>query len=147
MHIYLVGSLKDDNFPMVADALRAAGHEVFDDWRGAGCDGDARWREYELNERERGYVEALRAPFASNGREFDRKNIDDSDVVIAVCKPNKLPGASSVAEMAYARWHKGKYAIVLLNGEPNEWELMLPLAATHVCNNLDEVLEVLRGSN
>lgn len=143
MKIYLVGSLKDEEFPRIAERFREGGHEVFDDWRGGGADGDKRWRDYELNERDRGYVEALQAPFAVNNREFDRTNIDKCDAVVAVCKPNKLPGISAVAELAYARWVKGTHAIILLNGEPHDWDLMLPLVVTRVCNNVEEVLEVL----
>ena len=145
MKIYLIGSLKDPNFPEVADALRQAGHEVFDDWRGGGHDGDHRWRQYELNERDRGYAEAVWAPFAENGREFDRSNIAAQDMVVAVCKPGKLPGVSAVAELAYARWALNKPAVVLLNGEPEEWDLMLPLAVTEFFNTITELVEALDG--
>jgi hypothetical protein len=91
LKIYLVGSLKDPQFELVADALRDAGHEVFDDWRGAGADGDARWRRYELNERGRGYIEAVFAPFATQGREFDRRNIISSDVMVAGVQAQQAP--------------------------------------------------------
>jgi hypothetical protein len=144
MRIYLIGSLKDPQFELVADALRDAGHEVFDDWRGAGADGDARWRRYELNERSRGYIEAVFAPFATQGREFDRRNIVASDVMVAVCKERKLPGSSSVAELAYASLGLNKPAYVLLNGEPDEWDLMLPLLNCTWVSSLTELVSVLR---
>lgn len=143
MRLYLIGSLKDPNFPEVAGALREAGHDVFDDWRGGGHDGDHRWREYELIERDRGYAEAVYAPFAANGREFDRCNIDLCEAVIAVCKLNTLPGRSSIAELGYARWAKGKHTYVLLNGDPDEWDLMLPLVVKRFFTNTGQLLEAL----
>jgi hypothetical protein len=129
MLIYLVGSLKDPDYPKTADALREAGYEVFDDWRGAGEDGDKRWRSYELNERGRYYHDAVYAPYAKNGRNFDRHNIGEADAVVAVCKAHKLPGASAVAELAFASMMLGKPAFILLNGDPYDWDLMLPLVA------------------
>ena len=129
MNIYLVGSLKDPEFPHVADRLREEGHEVFDDWRGGGHDGDQRWHMYELNERCRNYVEALHSPFATNNFNFDKHHLDRCDVAIAVCKLGKLPGRSSVAELTYVRWALGRRTYILLNGEPDEWDLMLPLTA------------------
>ncbi len=144
VRIYLIGSLKDPHFPEVADALRSAGHDVFDDWRGGGHDGDHRWREYELIERDRGYAEAVYAPFAKNNREFDRSNIDLQEAVIAVCKPKALPGRSSIAELGYARWAKGKSTYILLNGEPDEWDLMLPLVVDQFFTSTEELLEALK---
>ena len=144
MKIYLIGSLKDPHFPEVAEALREVGYEVFDDWRGGGHDADLHWRQYELNERDRGYIEAVRAPFAKNSRAFDVGNLDKQDVAVAVCKPNKLPGVSAVAELAYAKLYLGIPSLVLLNGEPDDWELMLPLAVTKFHNTLAELLEGLK---
>jgi len=143
MNIYLIGSLKDPDFPHVAEALREAGHNVFDDWRGGGHDGDHRWREYELNDRGRGYAEAVYAPFAVSGRAFDVANIERQDVVVAVCKERKLPGRSSVAELAYAK-NNGILSYVLLNGEPDEWDLMLPLAVHRFFTSVAGLLEFLK---
>ncbi len=144
MKVYLVGSLKDPDFPEVADILRQTGHEVFDDWRGGGHDGDHRWRDYEWIERDRGYAEAVYAPFATSNREFDRRNIVANDCVVAVCKKGHLPGRSSIAELAFAQ-RIGHGAYVLLNGEPEEWDLMLPLVVDKFFNTVDDLLEVLNG--
>jgi len=144
MKIYLVGSLKDPDFPKVAQALRDAGHDVFDDWRGGGCDGDKRWQYYEQEERERNYVEALRSPFAESNFEFDKANLDKCDVAVAVCKAGKLPGRSSVAELAYVRWARGKHSYVLFNGEPDEWDLMLPLVVHDFFYTIDDLVEGLK---
>jgi hypothetical protein len=140
MRIYLVGSLKDPYFPVIADALREAGYDVFDDWRGAGPDGDRRWRDYELNERGRGYHQAVYEDFAVNGRTFDTCNIVASDAVVAVCKKWKLPGASAIAELAFAKYTAELPTFILMNGEPEDWDLMLPLVA-QIVPDLDTLLE------
>lgn len=140
MKVYLAGSLKDPEFPTVAEALRDAGHDVFDDWRGGGHDGDVRWRDYELNERSRGYIEAVNAPFAVSNREFDKRNIGACEVLVVLCKPGKLPGRSSIAELGYARWGLSQRTAILLAGEPEEWDLMLPLVAHAIFNTTEELL-------
>ena len=38
--IYTIGSLRNEKVPLIANALRDAGHEVFDDWYGAGPEAD-----------------------------------------------------------------------------------------------------------
>ncbi len=143
MKIYLIGSLKDPGFPEVASDLRAAGHDVFDDWRAGGKDGDVRWADYEMQHRGRGYIAAISAPFSACVREFDRQNICEQDCVIAVCKENSLPGRSSIAELAYAKLSLGRKAYVLLNGEPDEWDQMLPLVVDQFFYDVDTLLKVL----
>lgn len=142
MNIYLVGSLKHPKVREVADHLREAGHEVFDDWHAGGPEADQHWRFYE-QDRGRNYVEALAAPFAVNAFDFDRRHLDLCDVAIAVCKPGKMPGISSVAELTYVRWGRGKRTLVLFDGEPEQWDLMLPLTAHRFCYTIDELVENL----
>lgn len=144
MKVYLVGSLKDTAFPHVADALREAGHDVFDDWRGGGLDGDERWRAYEQIERGRNYAEALQSPFHNACFDFDKANLDKCDVAVAVCKPGKLPGRSSIAELTYTRWGRGKQTYILLNGEPEEWDMMLPLAAHAFFYDIGQLISKLQ---
>ena len=147
MNVYLVGSLKCPLFPHVAEALREAlreaGHEVFDDWRGAGPEADHHWKMYE-NDRGRNYVEALTSHFATNGFEFDKKHLDKCDVAVAVCKEGKLPGRSSVAELTYVRWGRAKPTYILLNGEPDEWDLMLLLTAHGFFYNVEDLINQLK---
>lgn len=144
MKVYLVGSLKDPDFPNVAKALREAGFDVFDDWRGGGHDGDHRWRMYEMHERGRNYVEALEAPFAVNNFDFDKKHLDWCEVAVAVCKPNHLPGRSATSELTYVRWGRGKQTYILLNGEPEEWDLMLPLTAHAFFYKVEDLIAKLK---
>lgn len=143
MKIYLVGSLKDPDFSSIATWLRAEGFEVFDDWRSAGAEADTRWREYETRERRRGYADALFEPFATTAREFDCRHIDNSDLVVAVCPLEKLPGRSAIAELGYAS-RRGLPTAILLRGDPDEWDLMLPLVA-EIFDAADDLLAWLRS--
>ena len=45
--IYLIGSLRNAKIAEIANKLRSAGHEVFDDWFGAGPEADDFWQKYE----------------------------------------------------------------------------------------------------
>ena len=58
MNIYLIGSLRNPEVPLISDKLRKEGYEVFDDWYAAGEKADDNWRDYE-QQRGRTYVEAL----------------------------------------------------------------------------------------
>lgn len=141
MKVYLVGSLKDQYVREVANALRDADYEVFDDWHASGPDADAHWQRYEKS-RGRAYVEALKAPFGRNSFEFDVSHLASSAAAVAVCKPNRLPGTSSIAELGYMR-ALGKPTFILLNGEPFEWELMVQLVGKFILS-IPELLEELQ---
>jgi hypothetical protein len=45
--IYLIGSLRNPKIIETALKIRAAGHEVFDDWISAGPEADDYWQKYE----------------------------------------------------------------------------------------------------
>lgn len=141
MKIYLVGSLKDDNVRNIAEKLREAGHEVFDDWHACGPEADMHWQRYE-EERGRNYGEALQSHFRMNAFHFDLSHLNECDIAIAACKPNSLPGIASVSELSYVKWVHGHPTYILLNGEPSKWDMMLPLAGT-IRYSLDEILEEL----
>ena len=46
-NIYVIGSLRNEQVPNIANKLRKAGHEVFDDWYAAGPEADDYWQTYE----------------------------------------------------------------------------------------------------
>ena len=143
--IYLVGSLKHDRVREVAEALREAGHEVFDDWHASGPEADLHWQRYE-QERGRNYAEALRGSFAWNGYSFDRGHLDKCNTVIAVAKQFKLPGRSSIAELTYAKHANHSRTKILLDGEPEEWDLMLLLVVDpgDIYYSLEKLVESLK---
>ena len=55
--VYLIGSLRNPKIPQVANILREAGHDVFDDWFSPGPNCDDEWKTYEQL-RGRSYLEA-----------------------------------------------------------------------------------------
>lgn len=128
--IYLVGSLRNERIPEIAELLRDDGHDVFDDWHGAGPKADDHWREYEIN-RGRPYTEAIRGKAASNISGFDCVNIMASDTVILV-----LPaGKSGHMELGLAIG-AGKKTHILLDKDYERWDVMYALA-DHVHDNID----------
>src|SRR5712691_898227 len=100
--IYLAGALRNPALAEIAAALRAAGHAVFDDWRGAHPDADEKWREYEMA-RGRNYIEALAAPFAQTVFNFDSGWLDRCDVGVLVQPDRKSTRLnSSHSQISYA---------------------------------------------
>lgn len=129
--IYLVGSLRNPRVPLIAEALRADGHDVYDDWYGAGDEADDKWQAYE-NGRKRSYRDALAGEAAQHIFKFDLRLISAADAVILV-----LPaGKSGHLEFGYARGI-GKAAVILLDGEPERFDVMYNFANL-VTNDLSE---------
>ena len=136
--IYLIGSLHNGTIPELANVLREAGYEVFDDWHSPGPDTDTYWQSYEQY-RGRSYTEALSGKHAWNVFEYDRRNLLAADVAVLV-----LPaGKSAHLELGYCAG-KGKLTCILLDGEPEKWDVMYRFA-DKVVNNRDELLEYLRA--
>jgi len=65
--VYLIGSLRNPNIPVVAGLLRAEGYDVFDDWFAAGPEADDHWMAYE-KQRGRTYDLALKGHAAQRLR-------------------------------------------------------------------------------
>jgi hypothetical protein len=137
--IYIVGSLRAGHVRQVAQALRAEGHEVFDDWHACHPDADETWREYE-QARGRDFVDALYdGHFVANCFEFDRKHMMQAEIIVLV-----LPaGKSGHLELGWALG-QGKRGYILLEEEqPQRWDMMY-LFANKVCRNLEELIERVR---
>lgn len=135
--MYLVGSLRNPAVPELARALRAEGHEVFDDWFSPGPETDEWWQAYE-QARGRTYVEALQGAHAQNVFEFDREHLADADTVILVMPA----GRSAHLELGWAAG-QGKRTYVLLDGEPERWDVMF-LFVDAVFMNQDDLIAALR---
>src|ERR1700675_4909716 len=137
--IYIVGSLRAGHVRQVAQALRAEGHEVFDDWHACHPDADETWREYE-QARGRRYIDALYdGHFVDNCFTFDMKHMSRAEIVVLV-----LPaGKSAHLELGLAKG-RGQRAYILLEEEdPARWDMMY-LIANKVCRNLEELIERVR---
>lgn len=138
MKLYLIGSLeKRDNVVTAARALRAAGFDVFDDWLSPGPKADEWWQAYE-QERGRLYVDALAGPHAECVFEFDIKHLRAADAVVLA-----LPaGKSAHLELGWALG-QGKRGYILLDGEPERWDVMYRFA-TGVYGHLDDLIKELK---
>ncbi len=120
--LYLIGSLRNPEIPIVAARLRAEGWDVFDDWFAAGPEADDWWQKYE-NARGRTCAEALKGHSAQHVFQYDKSHLDRCDVVLLV-----LPaGKSGHLELGYALG-TGKPAYILLNGEPERYDVMYAFA-------------------
>jgi hypothetical protein len=134
--IYLIGSLRNPLVPDIANALRKEGHEVFDQWYGAGPNADDHWMEYCKN-KGMNFKQALADHGAQHVYNFDRRYLDLSDTVVLV-----LPaGKSGHLELGYALG-AGKRGFILLDGEPDRYDVMYNFADA-VCLSLEELIECL----
>ena len=151
--IYIIGSLRSPNPPAVASFLReqlGPGVEVFDDWYAAGEHADDSWRDYE-QERGHTFAQALGGYAARHVFEYDRKHLNESDVVVLV-----LPaGRSGHLEFGWAMG-KGKTGIILLEEPrspnakveaappPERWDVMYNFA-TAVVQKEEELVKMLKA--
>lgn len=116
--IYVIGSLRNPEVPVVAQGLRAIGWDAFDDWFAAGPEADDRWRDYE-KARGHNFKQALEGHAVRNVYQFDKTHLDRCDEALLV-----LPaGKSGHLELGYAMG-KGKPGYILLDGEPERYDAM-----------------------
>ena len=120
-NIYLIGSLRNPRIPEIAAKLRAAGHEVFDDWFAAGPEADDYWQKYEIN-RGHNYKQGLAGYAAGHVYEFDKYHLDRCDIAILA-----LPaGKSGHLELGYCvgAGKKGYILFDLDGAMPDRWDVM-----------------------
>lgn len=133
--IYLIGSLRNPEVPLIANLIREEGHEVFDDWYSAGPEADDKWRDYERG-RGHSYRDALRGYAARHVFEFDKTHLLRADVVVLA-----LPaGKSGHLELGWAIG-KGKPGYILLDS-PDRWDVMYQFA-TGVFPDVQELIDFL----
>ena len=133
--IYLIGSLRNPQIPEIANTLRSAGHDVFDDWFSAGHEADDKWRDYE-KVRGRSYIEALKGLSAEHVFQFDLKHLQRADTAVLVYPAGK----SAHLELGWALG-QGKRGFILLDN-PDRWDVMLKFA-TGVCGNIVDLMKAL----
>jgi len=135
--IYLAGSMRNSAVPEVANKLRAEGYDVFDDWWSSGEKADDNWQAYEKL-RGRTFTQALAGYHAQNAYALDLKHLSRADILVLL-----LPaGKSAHIEMGWMIG-KGKRAYILLDGEPNRYDIMYNFA-TGVFTNLEDLITELR---
>ena len=136
-YIYVIGSLRSDRPAQVANELRDQGYRVFDDWHAQGTDADAHWERYERR-RGNNYREALNGKAANHAFAFDYNHLLMCSAAVLVMPAGK----SGHLELGWCLG-RGKPGFILLNGEPDRFELMVKLA-TAVCYDVDELVAELQ---
>ena len=134
-NIYVIGSLRNEQIPIIANKLRDAGYDVFDDWYSAGPEADDYWHAYEL-QKGNNYKEALSGYAAKNVFNFDKLHLDRNDIAVLV-----LPaGKSGHLELGYFLG-SGKPGYILLD-DPDRWDVMYQFA-NNVFFTVDELIAEL----
>jgi hypothetical protein len=118
LRIYLIGSLRNPRIPQIGKELRDAGHVVFDDWFAAGERADDSWQAYE-QAKGHTYAQALQGLAANHVFEFDRRHLEQAEVVILVTPAGK----SGHLELGWSLG-VGKKGYVLLDAPVERWDVM-----------------------
>lgn len=138
MKLYLIGSLRNANISRIANSLRAAGHEVYDDWWCVGPKADDYWKTYS-QARGHSLKEALTGWAATHTFNNDKQHLDECEAAVLVSPAGK----SGHLELGYVIG-LGKKGYILLDGEDDRWDVMMKFA-TGVCANMEELLAELRN--
>lgn len=139
MIVYLIGSLRNQTVPDVGNALRMAGHDVYDDWYAGGREADDEWMRYSKR-RGQSYIEALDSWAAKQVFEYDMRHLRraEAGVLVYPC------GKSAHLELGWMLG-QGKLGYILLDKEPERWDVMLRFA-TKVCGSIEELLQAIDGN-
>lgn len=139
--IYLASSWRNDAQPAAVQALRAAGHEVYDFKNPAPGNNGFGWRQI-LPEPPPWSAaqtrEVLAHPVAEQGFRFDFDAMRWSDTIVML----QPCGRSAALELGWGAG-AGKLTLVVL-ADGQEPELMLK-CADRLCTSIDEAVELLRG--
>jgi len=135
--IYLIGSLRNENIPDIANNIRKLGFEVFDDWFSPGPEADEFWRKYE-KKRGSTYKQALNNWAGKHVFEFDKFHIDRSDIGVLYMPAGK----SGHLELGYMIG-AGKKCFILFDKEPERWDVMYQFAHG-ICFSFEELEEELK---
>ena len=141
MKIYLIGSLRNERIPEIANQLtEATGHTIFADWWAPGPEADDYWKKYE-ELRGFTYLEALNRPAAQHVFHFDKYHLDDSHAAVLVTPA----GRSCHLEAGYMVG-RGKPVWVLLSNDEERWDVMYQFCAgvAPSMGHLVELIELYR---
>lgn len=121
--VYIIGSLRNPEIPKIGNALREAGHDVFDDWFAGGYEADDKWREYEKS-LGRTYGEALNGYAAAHVFDFDYKHLSRCDTGVLVAPAGK----SAHLELGWMIGMGKRGYVFFSQGEPERWDVMYKFA-------------------
>lgn len=138
--IYVASSWRNKKQPLVVEALRNSGHQVYDFRNPQTGDRGFHWSEIDPKWKEWGlgaYVAYLRHPVAEKGfaSDWNAMSWADTCVLLQPC------GRSSHLEAGYFIGAK-KRLLILLDPEGFEPELMYKMAAK-ICCSIPEVIDAL----
>ena len=136
--IYLIGSLRNKEIPILANYLRVQGLNIFDDWHAAGPEADDYWQYYEQS-RGRSYGEALKAPHAVDVFNFDRRHLLMSDAAVLVMPAGK----SAHLELGWVAGRGTPTFVYFPDGEPERYDVMYQFADA-VVFDLDSLVAELK---
>jgi hypothetical protein len=135
MKVYVASSWRNDRQPAVVQAIRAAGHQVYDFRNPDGespelkqgfhwSDIDPEWQSWSALQ----FVDALEHPLALVGYGRDYEELESADAVVLV-----MPcGRSAHLELGFAVG-RGMLAVILLSdGEPELMYRMVPNLVTSI---------------
>ena len=134
--VYLCGALKNDSIRELAWHLRTNfSYDVFDDWHSAHVEADQLLWAYHRDWRGHSVAEALRGPVATMIRDFDKKHIDSSSVVVLVAPAGK----SAHMEIGYAIG-QGKGTIYYYPEEPDRFDIMVGMV-DHIAVGIGDLVK------
>ncbi len=137
--IYVIGSLRNKNVPIISNKLRAINKdwEIFDSWYAPGPHADDYLRDY-CKDKGMSYKETLQDWAATHIFEFDHFHIKRATDVIMV-----MPcGKSGHLELGVALG-KSKRGYIFFNQEPKRVDVMYQFA-TDIFFNFEELVEELK---
>lgn len=136
--IYLIGSLRNQRVPELANELRKhfPNATIFDDWFSAGPEADDYWQKYEKM-KGLSLKDALKGEAARNVFTFDKRHLDSSDVCILLTPAGK----SGHLELGYFLGC-GKPGFVHFTEDPDRWDVMYQFATAVTTGFGDLVSEV-----
>ena len=136
LKVYLIGSLRNPQVPIIGNSLRELDVDVFDDWHGGGSRADREWQRYE-EIRGRTYVEALYDRYATHIWAFDKYHLDTSDAAVMV----HPVGRSAHIELGYMVG-KEKPTFVYFPRPPERFDVMLRFCQVYM--SLDDLITAVR---
>jgi hypothetical protein len=138
--LYLIGSLRNPEIPIIGNKLREAEIDIFDDWFAAGPIADDSWQEYERL-RGHSFDEALKGFAAKHVFSFDHYHLNRSDGAILA-----LPaGKSGHLELGYIIG-QGKPGYILMDKEPERYDQMYQFAQG-VFFNIEDLINAIHNSS
>jgi hypothetical protein len=139
---YLIGSLRNPKIPFIANSLRKANIECFDDWYAAGPEADDKWRDYEKL-RGHNFREALAGFAAQHVFALDRYHLGRCDVAVLI-----LPaGKSGHLELGFALGQGKRGYILLEHEDPERFDVMYNFATGIVASVDDLIKEIKHGES